>query len=270
MRQATRVWLRPLIALSLAALAMATACQDAGSLERATFALFGAPRFGRLLVAVSAGSPTDRGLQAIPAGVAKVEIHLGPAGGAGAAAFEPRIVAIGEEALAGDPAPVEIASIPAGKALITVKVSDRGGNLLGQADKEVDVAADQTTEVRLDVHLRAEPRSFRKIAEVRVSTDSVVLNTMPPSGGAADDLPATVTATATVVTDAGEERPDLSLVWSTLDPGRVTVIDGILRTRRDAPEGTASVIVASADDPTRTATISVTITRIGGLDLGVR
>ncbi len=220
--------------------------------------------FGRIEVAVTVPGSPVRAIQELPASIAKIKIRIDPV--AGSPPFTPQELTL---VASGDLTTQVFDGVPAGKVRVTAEVISAAGDVLGKNGQEIDVVKDEISQVQIVVNLKDLVAAAKVIRSVRVSTDSVVLNTMPETGGAETDLVASASVTATVVTDQGDD-PGSGVIWSTTDPDRVTVIDGVIRARRESLEGTCSIIVTAVDDRAFTATISVTIARIGGLSMEVR
>ena len=175
------------------------------------------------------GSPV-RAIQELPASIAKIKIRIDPV--AGSPPFTPQELTL---VASGDLTTQVFDGVPAGKVRVTAEVISAAGDVLGKNGQEIDVVKDEISQVQIVVNLKDLVAAAKVIRSVRVSTDSVVLNTMPETGGAETDLVASASVTATVVTDQGDD-PGSGVIWSTTDPVRVTVIDGVIRARRESLE----------------------------------
>lgn len=102
---------------------------------------------------------------------------------------------------------------------------------------------------------------------VALDKSSLTLNAKPESGLPDPGYTTSAVLTATVTTSG---PVDGRVTWSSSDPGRVTVdASGRVETTPGALEGTVTITAASVFDPTKQATASVTVTILGGLDLGI-
>lgn len=101
---------------------------------------------------------------------------------------------------------------------------------------------------------------------VSLDQTSLTLNAMPPTGLPDPGYVTSAQLTATVDTSAPFNG---GVTWSSSDPTRVTVTNGLVKTQPNALEGTATITATSVDDPTKKATASVTVTAIGDLQLGI-
>ncbi|MNT49983.1 Bacterial Ig-like domain (group 2) [compost metagenome] len=95
---------------------------------------------------------------------------------------------------------------------------------------------------------------------------AIILNAMPEEGWPDPGYITTDTLLATVQASDGTSR---RVKWESSDPSRVTVENGVVRTTRGAEEGEVTITATSADDPTKFATTTITVTIDSDLIVGV-
>lgn len=91
---------------------------------------------------------------------------------------------------------------------------------------------------------------------VSLDKSAVTLNAMPPVGEPDVGNVSSDTLIATVQASDGTSR---RVVWTSSDPSKVTVENGILRSTRGAAEGEVTITATSVDDPTHSAAATVTV-----------
>lgn len=101
---------------------------------------------------------------------------------------------------------------------------------------------------------------------VSLDQDSLTLNALPSTGAPDAGYVTSATLVATVDTSLPFNG---GVNWSSSDTNRVTVSNGLVQTTAGAAEGTVTITARSVDDSTKQATASVTVTRNGGLVLGI-
>lgn len=104
------------------------------------------------------------------------------------------------------------------------------------------------------------------VNSVSLNTTAITLNAMPEAGEPDLAYQTSDVLVATVLASDGTNR---RVAWSSSDPSRVTVDNGVIRTTRGAEEGEVTITATSVDDPTQSATASVTVTINSDLNLGV-
>ncbi len=101
---------------------------------------------------------------------------------------------------------------------------------------------------------------------VTLNKSALTLNALPETGEPDSGYLTSETLTATVQMSGPF---DGRVEWSSSDPSRVTVSNGLVKTVAGASEGTVVITATSVDDPSKKATASVTVTVLGDLELEI-
>lgn len=104
------------------------------------------------------------------------------------------------------------------------------------------------------------------IYNVTLNKTSLSLNANPASGTISEGY---VVSEQLIATVQASDNATHSVTWTTGDPTRVTVENGLVTAVANAPEGTASVTATATEDPSKSGSAIVTITRIGDANLGI-
>lgn len=106
-----------------------------------------------------------------------------------------------------------------------------------------------------------------QVTGVSLTSNALSLNAPPPSGQPDTGYVTSGTLSATVTCSDGVLR---GVTWGSSDLSRVTVSNGLVQTVPNAPKGTALVTATPVDDPTFSATASVSVTLFGNILLEVQ
>ncbi|MBM3273857.1 MAG: Ig-like domain-containing protein, partial [Candidatus Sericytochromatia bacterium] len=103
------------------------------------------------------------------------------------------------------------------------------------------------------------------VTAVSLNKASLTLNTMPPGNSQPDAR--FKTAERLTATVAASDRGDRRVTWTTSNAARATVdATGLVTAARGATEGDVTITATSVDDPTFSASCTVTITVFGDID----
>lgn len=148
--------------------------------------------------------------------------------------------------------------------------TDAAAGILAATGKFTASASYATTAIRARVGTLASQAlnvTVVGVDSVALNTSTLTLNAKPESGLPDPGYTTNAVLTATVTTSG---PVDDRVTWSSSDTSRVTVdAAGRVETVSGAPEGAVTITAASIFDPSKKATASVTVTILGGLDLGI-
>lgn len=104
------------------------------------------------------------------------------------------------------------------------------------------------------------------IESVALNKTTLTLNAKPTTGSISEGY---VVSEQLIASVKASDNGTHSVTWATSDPTRVTVDKGLVTTLANAPEGPVTITATSVDDPSKSASAIVTITRIGDANLGI-